>query len=278
MTNPGQPEIPPPSLDDVLYKKRGEWALVTLNRPVVLNAINWSILRRLMWALEQAEADDEVKAVVLTGAGRAFSAGGDIQSTPPEDHDPTPSGLDINLKIWRMPKPVIAAVKGYAVGQGNELAGMCDMTIAADDAVFGELQIRHGFGPPVLIAPFLVGLKQAKEMLMLGERIDAETALRLGLVNRVVPADRLLQVAEETAKKLAALPQRAVRGNKFLVNRAYELAGFSEALDYRGNPAYEALQGETQGEELNAHLKVLREQGWEAFRQSRDVLYRAEEK
>lgn len=112
---------------------------------------------------------------------------------------------------------------------------------------------------------------------MLGERIDAETALRLGLVNRVVPADQLLAVAEETAMKLAALPQRAVRGNKFLVNRAYELAGFSQALEYRGDPAYQALQSDAGGEELNEHLRVLREQGWEAFRRSRDAIYRETE-
>ncbi|HXU24564.1 MAG TPA: enoyl-CoA hydratase/isomerase family protein, partial [Tepidiformaceae bacterium] len=126
MGNAGEVEIPPPSLDDVLYERRDASAVITLNRPVVLNAINWSILRRLFWALEKAETDDDVKAIILTGAGRAFSAGGDIQSTPPPDKDPTPGGSQITMKIWSMPKPVIAAVRGYAVGQGNELAGICD--------------------------------------------------------------------------------------------------------------------------------------------------------
>lgn len=266
-----QIEIPPPSPDDVLYEKREGWALITLNRPVVLNALNWSIMRRLMWALEQAEADDDVKAVVLTGAGRAFSSGGDIQSTPPTDNEPTPSGMQVNMKIWHMPKPVIAAVRGYAVGQGHHLAGMCDMTIAADDAVFGELQIRHGFGPPILISPYLVGLKQAKELLMLGERINAQEALRLGLVNKVVPADELMSAAEEMARKLAALPTKTVRLNKALVNRSYDLAGFRDALDYRADPAVAALTGREA--EPDPHLKVLREQGWEAFRKSRDAAY-----
>jgi enoyl-CoA hydratase len=275
MTNPQQIEIPPPSLDDVLYEKRDGYAVITLNRPVVLNALNWSIQRRLWWALDQAEADDDVKAIVLTGAGRAFSSGGDLQSTPPPDNDPTPGGMQINMRIWNMPKPVIAAVRGYAVGQGFELAGTCDMTIAADDAVFGELQIRHGFGPPILIAPFLTGLKQAKETLMLGERISAEDALRLGFVNRVVPADQLMATAEEMAKKLAALPQRTVRQNKLLVNRVYELAGFQQALDYRADKALAERLG-TEAAEPDPHLRVLREQGWEAFRQSRDANYRGE--
>lgn len=268
-------EIPPPSLDDVLYEKRDNWALVTLNRPVVLNAVNWSILRRLMAALEAAEQDDEVKAVVLTGAGRAFSSGGDLQSTPPGDDLPTASGSQITMKIWQMQKPVVAAVHGYAVGQGCELAGICDMTIAAEDAIFGELQIRHGFAPPTLITPFLTGPKQAKEILMLGERITALDAMRLGMVNRVVPAEQLLQVAADVAQKLAALPEQTVRLNKMLVNRVYELAGFREALDYRGDPAVAAFTGREA--EPDPHLAVLRAQGWEAFRRSRDEIYGEQE-
>jgi enoyl-CoA hydratase/carnithine racemase len=268
MTNPI--EIPPPSLDDVLYeKKEGGYAVITMNRPVVLNALNWSIMRRLSWALDQAEADDEVKAVVLTGAGRAFSSGGDLQSTPPPDSEPSPSGTEINMRLWQMSKPVIAAVRGYAVGQGHELAGMCDFTIAAEDAVFGELQIRHGFGPPILITAFLTGIKQAKEILLLGERINAQDALRLGLVNRVVPADRLMEEAEGMARKLAALPQSTVRLNKRLVNRAYELAGFSQALDYRSDPRIAEISGQA-ATEPDPNLKLLREQGWEAFRTARD--------
>ncbi|MGB4863362.1 MAG: enoyl-CoA hydratase/isomerase family protein [Tepidiformaceae bacterium] len=273
MTSPQQIEIPPPSIDDVLYEKRESFALITLNRPVVLNALNWSIMRRLWWALGEAEKDDDVKSIILTGAGRAFSAGGDIQSTPPPDNDPSPSGMQINLKIWEMPKPVIAAVRGYAVGQGHELAGMCDMTIASDDAVFGELQIRHSFGPPILVTPFLTGIKQAKEILMLGERINAQDALRLGLVNRIVPGDELIATAQEMARKLAALPQKTVRSNKLLVNRAYELQGFRQALDYRTDPAIAAAMG-TNTEEPDPHLKVLKEQGWEAFRASRDQMYK----
>jgi enoyl-CoA hydratase/carnithine racemase len=151
---------------------------------------------------------------------------------------------------------------------------MCDLTIATEDAIFGELQIRHGFGPPMLIAPYVVGLKQAKEILMLGERIPAQDALRMGLINRIVPNDRLMEEAASVARKLAALPAKAVRGNKMLVNRVYEIAGFLDGLDYRDDPVWKATQSES--DDLNAHLKVLREQGWEAFRASRDQLYRGE--
>lgn len=271
MTTPQQIEIPPPSPNDVLYRKDEGFAWVTLNRPVVLNAINWSIRRRLFWALEQAEADDDVRAVILTGAGRAFCAGGDLQSTPPEDDLPTPGAMEICLKIWNMPKPVIAAVRGHAVGQGCQIAGICDLTIAAEDARFGEIQIRHGFGPPILITPFLTGLKQAKELLLLGEMLDAQEALRLGLVNRVVPGDQLLAEAEAIARKIAALPPRAVRLNKLLVNRTHELAGLFAALDYRADPR---VMGDSRPTEPDPHLTVLRERGWEAFKQSRDARYR----
>jgi enoyl-CoA hydratase/carnithine racemase len=272
LTGDGGLPIPPPSPDDVLYRKGQGFATITLNRPVVLNAINWSILCRLKWALDQAEADEDVKAIILTGAGRAFCAGGDLQSRPPEDGERTPPAMEIYMQIWSMPKPVIAAVRGHAVGQGCELAGICDMTIASENAQFGEIQIRHGFGPPVLIAPFITGLKQAKELLLLGESYDAQEALRLGLVNKVVPDGDLEAEAQKWARKLAALPQRTVRQNKLLVNRAYELGGFREALNYRSDPTFQQMA--RGGEATSEHIRVLREKGWEAFRQSRDALYR----
>jgi enoyl-CoA hydratase len=277
MTAPQQIEIPPPSPDDVLYRSDGAIAWITLNRPVVLNAVNWSIRLRLMKALRQAAAEDEVKVVILTGAGRAFCAGGDIQSTPPPDDEQIPDGMEIFMTIWQMPKPVIAAVRGHAVGQGTELAGICDLTIATEDAKFGEIQIRHGFGPPLLISPYLIGLKQAKELLLLGEIVDAREAMRLGLVNRVVADDQLETVVEEMARKMAALPQRAVKSNKLLVNRVYELAGFRDALDYRDDPLIKAVSESAGDPDLNEHLRVLREQGWEAFRRSRDAMYRESE-
>jgi enoyl-CoA hydratase len=274
MTTSSQPEIPPPSLDDVLYQHADGVARITLNRPVVLNAVNWSIRRRLWWALDRAEEDD-AKAIILHGAGTSFCAGGDLQGTPPDDDLPTPGTIEIMLRIWQMPAPVIAAVHGYAVGQGCELAGICDLTIAADTARLGEIQIRHGFGAPVLITPYLLGPKQAKEVLLLGEMFDAAEAQRIGLVNRVVPAGRLLEEAEAVARKIVALPPGAVRTNKLLVNRVHELAGFRTALDYRNDPAVAALmQAWSSGEASNEHLRVLRERGWEAFRESRDVLYR----
>ena len=262
----------------MLYEKHDDFARITLNRPTVLNAMNKNIQRLLYHALERAESDDEVKAVILTGAGRAFSAGGDLYASYYPDNDPAPSGMEVQMKIWTCPKPVIAAVRGHAVGQACELAGICDFTIAAEDARFGEIQIRHGFTPPVLITPFLVGLKNAKELLMLGEQIDAHQAHRMGLVNRVVPADQLQAEAEAMARKLASLPQSTVRLNKLLVNRAYELAGFREALAYRDDPDIAPIAEGTRDDEVSRErLKLLNEGGWGAFLKNRDSMYRSDD-
>ncbi len=269
-----QPPVPPPSPDDVLYRSENGIAWITLNRPVVLNAVNWSLRKGLMLALQRAVEDSGASVVILTGAGRSFCAGGDVQSAPQPEGEVVPGAMEIYLTIWSMPKPVIAAVRGHAVGQGCELAGVCDFTIASETAQLGEIQIRHGFGPPFLISPFLVGLKQAKELLMLGEVVDAHEARRLGLVNRVVANDRLEAEAEAVARKLTALPQRTVRQNKLLVNRVYEIAGFHNALNYRDDPTIQAAADAAGAETLNEHLRILREQGWDAFRTSRDAQYR----
>ena len=264
--------IPPPSADDVLYEASDGVARITLNRPIVLNAINRNVTRLLDAALDQAEADDDVRAVILTGAGRAFSAGGDLWSSLYPDDDPAPHSLDVQMRIWSFAKPVIAAVRGHAVGQGCELAGVCDFTIAAESARLGEIQIRHGFGVPVLITPFLTGQKQAKELLLLGEVIMPNDALRMGLVNRVVPDDQLEQAATEMARKLASLPPSVVRTNKRLVNLVYEQMGLIDAVRYRDNEALtEFLEAEdTVGA---GRQRIREEQGWAAFKRERDRGY-----
>ncbi len=264
--------IPPPSPNDVLYEASDGVARITLNRPIVLNAINRNVTRLLDAVLDQAEADDDVRAVILTGAGRAFSAGGDLWSSLYPDTDPAPDSLDVQMRIWSFPKPVIAAVRGHAVGQGCELAGVCDFTIAAESARLGEIQIRHGFGVPVLITPFLTGQKQAKEILLLGEVILPEDALRMGLINRIVPDDQLDEAANEMARKLASLPPTVVRTNKRLVNLVYEQMGLIDAVRYRDNEAMrEFLEAkDTVG---TGRQRIREEQGWAAFKRERDRGY-----
>ncbi len=271
-TTPDGIPIPPPSPDDVLYEAAHGVARITLNRPLVLNAINRNVTRLLDAALDKAAADDDVRAVILTGAGRAFSAGGDLWASLYPDNDPAPDSIDVQMRIWSFPKPVIAAVRGHAVGQGCELAGVCDLTIASENARLGEIQIRHGFGIPVLITPFLTSQKLAKEVLLLGDVIEAEDALRMGLVNRVVPDDQLEDAANEMARKIAALPPSVVSLNKRLVNMVYEQMGLIDAVRYRDN---EALTDLLEAEDTvgASRQRVREEQGWAAFKRERDQGY-----
>ena len=186
--------IPPPSDEDVLVQISDGIATIILNRPLVLNALSKNVQRLLFTALQNANENDDVSVVILTGEGRAFSAGGDMWSHLYPDEDIAPSGPDVQRYIWNMEKPVIAAVRGHAVGQGFELAATCDFTIASENARLGEIQIRHGFGVPMLITPFLVGLKKAKEILMLGNTLTADEACEYGIVNIVVPDEELEKI------------------------------------------------------------------------------------
>ena len=264
----------------VLYKKTDNYAIITINRPDVLNAINSATTDQLLKAFTDAEEDDDIRAVILNGAGRAFSAGGDIAESSARilsgDTDSSETGGPgvVHIKIWELSKPVIAAVHGYAIGQAFELAAACDFTVMADDAKVGEIQIRHGYGPPVLMTPFVVTLKRAKEILLLGDTIDAKEALSMGLVNRVVPEKDVMEEAESIAKRIASLPKKTVQMNKALVNRSYELSGFRSALNYRDDPNFADLWKASQNDdETKDRLKVLQEKGWDAFRNERDANY-----
>ena len=286
MTQENRPSGPPEPVDDesggepVLYEKAEDGiAVITLHRPGVLNAINGDMTAGLKDALATADADDDVRVVILRGAGRAFSAGGDItessrrilandqgaeQGTPGAAH----------IAVWELGKPVIAAVHGYAIGLAFELAGVCDLTVLAEDAKVGEIQIRHGYGPPVLMTPSVVTLKRAKEILLLGEMIDAKEALAMGLVNRVVPAEGVMDEAMSLARRIAALPAATVRMNKKLINRSYEVGGFRSALNYRDDPDFADLWASSQqDDETRERLQVLQDRGWEAFRNERDARY-----
>jgi enoyl-CoA hydratase/carnithine racemase len=208
----------------VLYRPAGSLAEITLNRPEVLNAINGAMHRGILEALERAASDDAIRAVVIRGSGRAFSAGGDLKAVAAGEDVGHPVAL--GQAIWNLAKPVIAAVHGYCLGQACELAAVCDLTVAATSARFGEVEINHGWGPPLPVTPFALGLKQAKEILLLGEMIDAELALRIGLVNRVVDDTGLDSEVARIASRIAGLKPEAVAANKRLVNGRYERAGF----------------------------------------------------
>ena len=203
-------------------------ALVRLNRPEALNALNEQILDELGEALSEADASPRVRAIVITGSEKAFAAGADIKEMAPksfadmfvEDYFTAPTET-----ILRCRKPVIAAVAGYCLGGGCELAMMCDFIIAADTAKFGQpeinLGIMPGLGGTQRLTRF-VGKSKAMEMCLTGRFMDAAEAERSGLVSRVVPAKDLLRDARETAGRIAEKSPIAVRAAKEAVNRSYE--------------------------------------------------------
>jgi enoyl-CoA hydratase/carnithine racemase len=225
-TRPVEPDEP-----RVLYHADEHIAHVAINRPLVMNAIHADVHHGIVDGMQQADADDDVHVVILSGKGRAFSVGGDRGQSPEERAAMRPaSSIETGLAIWNCRKPVIAAVQGYCLGQGAEIAAICDLTIAADDARFGEVQINMGSGPPIFSAPSVMGIKQVKEYLLTGEHFSAQRALEVGMVNKVVPRDRLMDEALVLARRLASLPPRGVQLDKKLINDAYERAGFVESL------------------------------------------------
>ena len=207
----------------IIYKVDGYIATITLNRPDRLNAYNNEVLGELMDAIDQVRKDDEVRVLILTGAGRGFCAGGDISGfkDASKPHPALESLMDMRegyhqlaLSLSRLDKPAIAAINGVAVGGGLNLALMCDFRIASDRARLGDGSLRFGFLPDdggTYFLPRYLGIEKALEMILTAELVDAQEALRIGLVGRVVPHDELEKAALELARKLAEGPPIAQR-------------------------------------------------------------------
>jgi len=219
-------------------ERRDGIALLTLNRPEKLNAVNGAMIEALGRALDEAEADFAARAIVLTGAGRAFSAGFDLDMGV-GDGAPDPAAVRralqndfrIIMRFWECPKPTIAAVHGFCLGSAMELALACDLTIASDDCRFGEPEVKFGSGIVAMLLPWLIGPKQAKYLLLSGDdRVSAAEALALGLVNRVVTAARLIDEALALAGRVAANDAFAVRMTKQAINRSMDIGGMRQAL------------------------------------------------
>jgi enoyl-CoA hydratase len=212
----------------VLIEARGRVGLLTLNRPKALNALNDALMDELGAALLAFEKDDSIGAIVITGSAKAFAAGADIGAMKDWSYMDV-YGTDYITRNWetlkRIRKPVIAAVGGYALGGGCELAMMCDVLIAADTAKFGQPEIKLGVIPGAggtQRLPRAVGKAKAMDLVLTGRMMGAEEAERAGLVSRVVPADKLMDEAVEVATVIASMSLPAVMMAKECVNRAFE--------------------------------------------------------
>ncbi len=271
--------------ETILYETRDGFAKITLNRPHKMNAFNETMFREWMDALEVAEKDDTVRAIVWTGAGeRAFSTGFDISPeagrvggspvgrTAEQSRQSAERSCRYALRLWDYPKPIVAAVAGYCLAVAHEFVQMCDLVVAAENAVFGEPEIRHHSGPPVLITPYIVGLHKAKELMLMGDSIRARDAERLGLVNRVVPLADLQADAERIAKRLALVPPLAMKLNKLAINQLWEQMGLRQALAY--NAGLVAVTHATDVPEWERFREIQKAHGFKAFLEARDKPFR----
>jgi enoyl-CoA hydratase len=245
--------------ETILVETRGRVGLITLNRPKALNALNSQLIGELNQALGALEADPEIAVVVLTGSERAFAAGADVKEM---------EGLDLMaayqsdfIGSWQevagLRKPIIAAVAGYALGGGCELAMMCDIIIAADNAKFGQPEINLGTIPGAGGTQRLtraVGKAKAMEMVLTGRMMDAEEAERASLVARVVPAAALLDEALKLAETIAEKSQPMVAMAKEAVNVAYETT-LSEGLRFERRVFYSTFATEDRREGMQAFVE-----------------------
>ncbi|KAE9632857.1 enoyl-CoA hydratase [Parasedimentitalea maritima] len=235
-------------------------ALIKLNRPDALNALNTLLLQELGSALEEADANDKVRCIVLTGSEKAFAAGADIKEMSEMsfvDVFTTNLFADINNRIAAIRKPIIAAVSGYALGGGCEVAMMCDFIIAADTAKFGQPEINlgviAGMGGSQRLTRF-VGKSKSMDMNLTGRFMGAEEAERSGLVSRVVPAKKLIEEAVGAAQKIAEKSLLTAAAAKEAVNRSYELT-LSEGMLFERRVFHSMFATEDQKEGMAAFLE-----------------------
>ena len=282
------------SYETILYQKQRNGVLITLNRPNALNAMNEEHMNELDQALTEAESDPEIRAVVITGSRRAFSAGEDIS----KDDEPTawpygiPEGSSLNatynkfrdadrrdllgrqLYRWQYPKPLIGAVSGWCLGAASWLALTCHLTIAADDAVFGQPQVRHGANTD-FIWVVLAGFKNALRYSLTGDHVDAQEALRIGLVNQVVPKDQLLEIAFQFVERVARIPPETVKINLYISTQGLEMMGLRKAWTLNAELA--SMARLTKREEFNQHLEEAKKKGGvKGFVQERDKPFQPE--
>jgi enoyl-CoA hydratase len=240
-------------------------ALVTLDRPEVLNALDYRTLRELVEALERLDVDENVRCVVITGAGeRAFAAGADIREMA--DATPVSLGTANSFARWerirRVRVPIIAAVRGFALGGGCELAMACDMVVAAEDAVFGQPEIKIGIMPGAGGTQRLtraLGKAKAMELILTGANLSAREAHERGLVSRLALREETLGAALDLAREVASMPLLAVRAAKEAVNRAFELS-LEAGLEFERRNFFLLFASEDQKEGMAAFVEKRRPQ------------------
>ena len=236
-------------MSDILIEQKENVGIVTLNRPDRMNALNYGMIKDLINYFSEAEQDDSIRSIVVTGSGRAFSTGADlVEGAGREDLD-TPMGMKLSTHLYfrvfyymnTIEKPIVTAVNGTAAGAGVNIAFGGDIIVAAQGVKFIEVFARRGMFPDAggcYILPRLIGLPKARELMFFADDLFAEDALNIGLVNKVVPKEQLMEAAMEYAERLAKGPTRALGMMKKMLNRSFEM-NIQSAMDYEA--AYQGL-------------------------------------
>lgn len=243
----------------ILLERKGRVGVITLNRPKALNALNSELMREVVAAVEELESDDGIGAILVTGSDRAFAAGADIKEMQPKTY--MEMYLSDFFAAWdrlaQARKPTIAAVAGYALGGGCELAMLCDVLLAADTAKFGQPEIKLGVIPGIGGSQRLtraVGKAKAMEMCLTGRNMDAEEAERAGLVSRIVPAADLLDDALKTATTIAEMSLPVAMMVKEAVNRSFETT-LNEGIRFERRVFHSAFATDDQSEGMSAFVE-----------------------
>ena len=223
--------------NSLTYEVVGPIATLTLNRPDKLNAINSDMIEAINLAMDDAEDNYNVRAIILQAEGRAFSAGFDLDDEVWDSKEESnirqalESDFNMVMRFWDSPKPTVAAVQGYCLGGAMEMALACDITIASDDALFGEPEVSIASGVVALILPWLTGPKLAKELLLTADiKISSQRIYEMGLINRITAPENLRDEALTMAETIAANDRLSVEITKKAINRTMEIAGMREAL------------------------------------------------
>jgi enoyl-CoA hydratase len=245
--------------ENVIVEKDGTIAIVTLNRPQALNALSYALVKDLSLAMQELDQDNDVRVIIVTGGEKVFAAGADIKEMA--ERGPFDERIQERLayrdKINRISKPVIAAVNGFALGGGCELAMSCDIIVAAESARFGQPEVNLGIIPGsggTQRLTHVLGKHRAMELVLTGDMLNAADAERLGLVNRVVPAELCLEEAKNIAKKIAAKPQLAIKAAKEAVLKSAN-TGLDEGLDFERKSFYLLFASEDRTEGMKAFLE-----------------------
>jgi enoyl-CoA hydratase len=247
------------TFENVIVDKDGAIAVVTLNRPQALNALSYGLVKDLSLAMQELEQDSEVRVIIVTGGEKVFAAGADIKEMAergPFD-ERVLERLAYRDKINKIAKPVIAAVSGFALGGGCELAMSCDIIVASETARFGQPEVNLGIIPGsggTQRLTHLLGKHRAMELVLTGDIMNATDAERLGLVNRVVPVELCLEEAKNIAKKIAAKPFLAVKAAKEAVLKSAN-TGLDEGLEFERKSFYLLFASEDRTEGMKAFLE-----------------------